>query len=284
MATQVGNAGSKQKCVKIGGAVGFWGESDAALPQFLRHDDIDYIVFDYLAEITMSIMARAKAADPAKGYAIDFVTQVLRTHIREVAAQDIKIIANAGGVNPEACAGAIRTLLSSLGVSRKVGVVLGDDLFHRRDILAERGIQEMFRQTPFPQSDKIASINAYLGAFPIAEALRRGADIVVTGRCVDSALTLGPCIYEFGWTRDDVDALAGGSLAGHIIECGPQATGGNFTDWEDVSDGLADIGYPIAHIRADGGFAITKAANTGGVVSTASVGEQMLYEIGDPSA
>lgn len=268
--------------IRIGGASGFWGESDMAVPQFLEQGDLDYIVFDYLAEITLSIMARARAKNPEAGYATDFVTAALKPNLKAIATQGVKIISNAGGVNPQACGEAVRALIKEAGLDLKVTVVMGDDL---KDRAADFAAQtEMFSGEVFPPAEKIASINAYLGAFPIAEALGRGADIVITGRCVDSAVTLGACIHEFGWARKDWDKLSAGSLAGHIIECGPQATGGNFTDWELVADSLVEAGYPIAEISADGSIEITKPTGTGGLVSIGTVGEQMLYEIGDPQA
>ena len=275
---------STQKTIKIGGASGYWGESDMAVPQFLKAGGLDYIVFDYLAEITMSIMARARAKNPDAGYATDFVTAVVKPNLKEIARQGVKLISNAGGVNPRACGAALEAIIKDAGLDLKVAVITGDDLIDRVEDLAKSGATEMFSGDSFPAPDKLASINAYLGAFPIAEALARGADIVVTGRSVDSAVTLGACIHEFGWSRDDVDALAGGSLAGHILECGPQATGGNYTDWEAFADTLDEVGYPIAEIKADGSFITTKPDETGGGVTIGTVGEQMLYEIGDPQA
>src|SRR5262245_6642720 len=257
-----------------------------ALPQLLKgasseKGPLDYIVFDYLAEITMSIMARQRAKDPAQGYASDFVGG-LKPHLKEITRQKVKILSNAGGVNPRACGEAVRALVKAAGLDLKVAVVEGDDLMPRA---AELGaIKEMYSGDTFPAADKLASINAYLGGFPIAEALKRGADIVITGRSVDSAVTLGACIHEFGWSRDDVDRLAAGSLCGHVLECGAQATGGNFTDWESVADSIWEIGYPIAEVSPDGSFILTKPANTGGKVSVGTAGEQMLYEIGDPQA
>jgi hypothetical protein len=272
------------KTIRVGGACGFWGDASMATPQLLSDGQLNYMVYDYLAEITMSIMARARAEKPDAGYAPDFVSQVLKQNLAEIARQKVKIISNAGGVNPEACAAAVRVLIAERGLDLKVACVTGDDLFGRKDDLARDGISEMFSGEAFPDPKKLLSINAYLGAFPIAKALDEGADIVITGRCVDSAVTLGACIHEFGWTRDDLDRLAGGSLAGHILECGPQATGGNFTDWESVINRLDEIGYPIAEITANGDFVCTKPAGTGGVVSVGTVSEQMLYEIGDPRA
>ncbi len=273
-----------KKIVRIGGASGYWGESDMAVPQFLAAGGLDYIVFDYLAEITMSIMARARATDPEKGYALDFVSSVLKKNLTEIAAQNVKIISNAGGVNPEACARAIRHLIRDLGLDLRVAVVTGDDILQSFRAGAYGSMREMFSGESLPDAEKMMSANAYLGAFPIAAALDKGADIIVTGRCVDSAVTLGACIHEFGWTRDDVDELCGGSLAGHVIECGPQATGGNFTDWRQVADTIVDIGYPIAEIAPDGSFVCTKPQNTGGIVTVGTVSEQIVYEIGDPRA
>ena len=270
--------------IRIGGATGYWGEADLALPQFLAEANLDFIVFDYLAEITMSIMARAKASDPEKGYATDFVGGVVAPHLDSIAQSGIKLISNAGGVNPEACGAAIRHLVDTAGLSLKVAVVTGDDLMPRLDALLDAQPREMFSGDRPPPRESIASANVYLGAFPIAQALDQGADIVITGRCVDSAVTLGACIHRYGWEPGDLDLLAAGSLAGHLIECGPQATGGNYTDWHEVADTLHEVGYPIAEIDGDGSFVITKPAGTGGCVTIGSVGEQLLYEIGDPAA
>jgi len=273
-----------ERLVKIGGASGFWGDASIATPQLLADSGLDFIVYDYLAEITMSILARARARDPAAGYATDFVTSAMAPTLQQIADRKVRIISNAGGVNPVACADAVRALIRDRGLDLKVSVVGGDDLMTQRDALGARSIRDMFSGADFPPAETIASINAYLGAFPIARALDGGADIVITGRCVDSAVTLGACIHTFGWTADRFDRLAAGSLAGHILECGPQATGGNFTDWERVADGLADIGYPIAEIAEDGVFTVRKAEGTGGLVSVGTVAEQMLYEIGDPQS
>ncbi len=275
---------SVTRTIRIGGASGYWGEAAMATPQLLKAGALDYLVYDYLAEITMSIMARARAKDPGQGFAGDFISVVLKSNLQEIARQGVKLIANAGGVNPQACGAAARALIRDAGLDLKVAVVTGDDLLDRADDLAREAYTEMFSGAPFPPADRVASINAYLGAFPIAQALGQGADIVITGRCVDSAVTLGACIHEFGWHAEDWDRLAAGTLAGHLLECGPQVTGGNFTDWEEVADTIHDIGYPIAEITADGAFTLTKPAGTGGKVSIGTVGEQMLYEIGDPQA
>ncbi len=272
----------RQAPVRIGGASGYWGETAVAMPQFLADPDLDYIVFDYLAEITMSIMARSRAKDPHMGYAPDFISQMIIPHASDIKKQGVKIISNAGGVNPMACGAALRSALKQANIDLTVAVVTGDDVSGDLEHFHDRSVREMFNNEPFPATDTIASANAYLGAFPIAQALATGADIVVTGRVVDSAVTLGACIHEFGWSPDDYDQLAGASLAGHIIECGAQATGGNHTDWHLYADHLKDVGYPIAEVAQDGSFVCTKLSGTGGAVTCGTVGEQMLYEIGDP--
>jgi hypothetical protein len=260
-----------------------------ATPQLLRAHKcgdahLDYIVYDYLAEITMSILARAKAKSPETGgYARDFVDAVIKPFAKDIAQTGIKLIANAGGVNPQACGAGVRAVLKEAGLELKVAVITGDDLMADLSEIAARAPTDMFSGASFPNPQNIASINAYLGAFPIAKAIAAGADIIITGRVVDSAVTLGACIHEFGWGEQDWDKLASGSLCGHILECGPQVTGGNFTDWEKAGD-LSDIGYPIAEIRDDGSFVTTKPPGTGGVVNVGTLSEQMLYEIGDPQA
>ena len=272
------------RVIRIGGACGFWGESAMATPQLLADGGIDYLVYDYLAEITMSIMARARAKDAESGYATDFLSAALAPNLEAIAAQGVKILSNAGGVNLAACGRAIEALLASKGIELKVAVVTGDDLMDARDALAGTGITEMFSGAAFPPARSIASVNAYLGAAPIVAALAAGADIVVTGRCADSALALAACRHAFSWDDADLDLQAAGSLVGHLLECGPQATGGNFTDWHDVADSLATIGYPIAEVRADGRCIITKPAGTGGAVTPATVAEQLVYEIEDPQS
>ncbi len=268
--------------VRIGGGSGFWGESDMAVPQLLASGRIDYIAFDYLAEITMSILARARAKNPEAGYATDFVTDVIAPNLQDIAKQGVKLLSNAGGVNPLACAREIEKLIAEAGLNLKVATVTGDDLIDRADQFTSK--QEMFSGAAFPRPEDVASINAYIGAFPIAEALDMGADIVITGRCVDSALTLAACIHAFKWQPNDWDLLAAGSLAGHLIECGPQITGGNHTDWRDIADSLDHIGYPIAEVRHDGAIRIEKPEDSGGQITPGTVSEQMLYEIGDPRA
>ena len=269
------------KTIRIGCASGFWGDSFTAAPQLVRQGNIQYLVFDYLAEITMSILARARDKDPNLGYAHDFVTVTMAQIAREVAEKKIKVIANAGGVNPRGCARALEAMLAKQGVNLKVAYVEGDDVLPALEQWKSQGVKEMFTGAPLPE--KPVSMNVYLGGFPVAAALAQGADVVITGRCVDSAVTLGACIHEFGWTAKDYDKLAGGSLAGHIVECGAQACGGIFTDWDQVPE-WENIGYAIAEISEDGSFIATKPEGTGGLVSVGTVGEQMLYEIGDPQA
>ncbi|MBX3585789.1 MAG: DUF1446 domain-containing protein [Ramlibacter sp.] len=267
------------KVVRIGGASGFWGDSSVAAPQLVARGQVDYLVFDYLAELTMSILAAARAKNPELGYATDFVTVTLKAILQDVVARNIRVISNAGGVNPQACAQAIRALAAEQGLSVKVAVVLGDDVTPLLAQLRGEDVRELQSGAPLP--DKVLTANAYLGALPVKRALDEGAQIVVTGRCVDSAVTLGALMHEFGWADDDHDRLAQGSLAGHIIECGCQATGGLHTDWDSVPD-WAHIGYPVIECHADGHFVTTKPEGTGGLVNCAVIAEQMLYEIGDP--
>ncbi len=270
-----------EKIVRIGGASGFWGDSRVAAPQLVASGGVDYLVFDYLAETTMAILAAARMKDPALGYATDFVEVAMQSVLGEIAARGIKVVSNAGGIHPQACAAALEARIAAAGLSLRVAVVDGDDVSALVPALAARGVRDMESGEPLPA--RVASANAYLGALPIARALAAGADIVVTGRVVDSALVLGPLMHEFGWRADAFDLLAAGSLAGHIVECGCQATGGLFTDWESVPD-WAHIGYPIAECRADGMFDIVKPAGTGGLIARAAIAEQLLYEIGDPGA
>ncbi|OUM02957.1 acyclic terpene utilization AtuA family protein [Variovorax sp. JS1663] len=269
------------KIVRIGGASGFWGDSMVAAPQLVAHGNIDYLVFDYLAETTMAILASARAKKPEMGYATDFVDIAMKSVLPEVKRRGIKVISNAGGIHPEGCADALRALAQAQGIELRVAVVEGDDVAAQMPGLRDRGITDMFTDEPLP--DTVLSANAYLGAQPIAAALAAGAEVVITGRCVDSAVTLGALMHEFGWQAGDHDLLASGSLAGHIIECGCQATGGLHTDWEDIPD-WAHIGYPVIECHADGNFVVTKPPGTGGKVIRAAVAEQMLYEIGDPGA
>ncbi|MES2033762.1 MAG: acyclic terpene utilization AtuA family protein [Pseudomonadota bacterium] len=269
------------KIVRIGGAGGFLGDSSVAAPQLLRGGDLDYMILDYLAEATMSSLGQLRAARPDQGYARDFTDWVWKDNLHELKAQGVKIITNAGGLNPRACRDRMEALAAKAGLSFKIAIVEGDDLAGRLDELKGRGLTEMFTGAAFPDPKAVFTANAYFGAEPIAAALAAGADMVITGRVVDSALALAPLMHEFGWTVDDHDLLSEGSLAGHVIECGAQATGGLFTDWEDVPD-WAHIGYPVIECHADGSFVVTKPAGTGGLVSPAAVAEQILYEVGDP--
>ena len=229
----------------------------------------------------MAILAAARAKQPEMGYATDFVDIAMKSVLPEVMKRGIKVVANAGGINPQACAAALQALAASQGLQPRIAVVEGDDITALLPGLREQGCTDMFSGEPLPE--KVLSANAYLGAWPIAQALNAGADIVITGRCVDSATTLGPLIHAFGWKEHDFHQLAGGSLAGHIIECGCQATGGLHTDWQDIPD-WHHIGYPIVDCQADGSFVLHKPPGTGGKVLRAAVAEQLLYEIGDPGS
>ena len=268
------------KKVRIGCASGFYGDSQLAAKQLVEKGNIDYLVFDYLAEVTMAILARAKAKDENLGYAVDFVSITLNNILKTCAEKGIKIVANAGGVNVPACIAAIENLCEQQGIQLKVAGIYGDDL--SADIESLRQSQD-FRelQTHVELPEKLASINAYLGAEPIAEALR-SADIIVTGRVVDSAVVIGPLVHEFGWNKQQYDLLAQAALAGHIIECGAQCTGGNFTDWHLVPD-FSNMSYPIVEVSENGDFSVQIAPETGGMVTPATVAEQIVYEIGDPA-
>jgi hypothetical protein len=263
----------RKELVRIGGASGFWGDSATGAIELVASGQVDYLVFDYLAELTMSLLASARMKNPELGYATDFVTVAMRSVLKDALAGGVRIIANAGGMNPRACAAALQGLAAELDVTLKIAVVEGDDVMALLPALRAEGV---------PLPEKIVSANAYLGALPIKRALDAGAQVVITGRCVDSAVTLGALLHEFDWSMDDYDRLAAASLAGHLIECGCQGVGGLHTDWEAVPD-WAHSGYPIVACRPDGSFAITKPAGTGGLVTPATVAEQLLYEIGDPA-
>ncbi|MFM7028241.1 MAG: acyclic terpene utilization AtuA family protein [Chakrabartia sp.] len=267
------------KPITIGGGAAFFIDSAMAVPQLLGAG-VDYILLDYLAEGAMGLLGRMKKADPQGGFPGDFMDVHIGPFLTQIAATGTKIMANAGGVNPEALAALLRARIADLGLNIPVAVVTGDDLMDQLPDLADA--RDMFTGAPFPRQG-VTSCNAYLGAFPIAKALADGAQIVLTGRVVDSALALGPLIHEFGWGAEDWDKLAGGTIAGHLIECGPQATGGTFTDWHQV-EGWENIGAPMVECFADGSCIVTKPEGTGGLVSRGTVAEQMLYEVSDPQA
>jgi hypothetical protein len=267
-----------EKIIRIGGASGAWGDSPGALPQLLGAG-VDYLMMDYLAEVTMSLLARAKMKDPNAGFPSDFVDYLKRV-LPQLAKRGVKVASNAGGVNPSGCKRALEAVIAELGLSLRVAMVEGDDVMPLiEELRAET--REAVSNDPLPK--KLLTANAYLGAIPIKAAFDGGADIVITGRCADSALALGILMHEFGWKAADYTHLGAGSLVGHLLECGPQAVGGTYTDWERVPD-WHNIGYPIAECRADGSFVILKPDGTGGLIEPGVIAEQALYEIGDPAS
>jgi hypothetical protein len=267
------------RIVRIGGASGAWGDSPRAIPQLLG-GPVDYLMMDYLAEVSMSLLARARLKAQEAGFPPDFVAY-LKGSLKEIARRGIKIVSNAGGVNPKGCAAALQAVVDELGLALRIATVEGDDVMPIVESLRAEGVREASSGAPLPP--RLLTANAYLGALPIKAALNLGADIVITGRCADSALALGILMHEFGWAADDYDRLAAGSLVGHLLECGAQGVGGLHTDWETVPN-WENIGYPLAECREDGTFVLTKPDNTGGLVIPGSVAEQALYEIGDPAA
>ena len=272
--------------VRVAAGQGFWGDWLEAPVRQVEGGPIDYLMMDYLAEVTMSIMQKQKSRDPNAGYARDFVPLIERI-LPTLVSKRIRVTSNAGGVNPRGCAEAVLAVARKLGFAGKVnvGLVSGDDILPRLDELIARGheLRDMDSGRPLSDiRDKVLSANAYLGMAPIVTALEQGADIVVTGRVTDTGLTLGPLFHEFGWRTNDWDKVAAGTVAGHIIECGAQSSGGNLLrDWRKVQ-GLANPGFPIVEASPDGTFVVTKHPRTGGIVNVPSVTEQLVYEMGDP--
>ena len=279
---------STNRPIRIASGQGFWGDWLEAPVRQVTGGPIDYLMMDYLAEVTMSIMQKQRSRDPALGYAKDFVP-LMGQLLPEIVARGVRVTANAGGVNPLACAEAVLTCAREQGLAGKVRVALvtGDDIMSRLDELTEQGHELHNMETGEPLSlvrDLIQSANVYLGAWPIVQALKRGGDIVITGRVTDTGLALAPMIHSFGWRKDDWPKMAAGTVAGHIIECGAQCTGGNcLVNWERIPR-MDDPGYPIVEASPDGTFVVTKHEGTGGRVSVASITEQLLYEMGDPKS
>jgi hypothetical protein len=265
--------------IRIGGASGAWGDSPRAIPQLLRAKP-HYLMMDYLAEVSLSLLARARQKSPEAGFPPDFVAY-LKDHLAQIARDHVRIVSNAGGVHPHGCAAALRTVCDTLGISLRIAVVEGDDVLPYLESLRAQDVREATSGAPLPP--RLLTANAYLGALPICAALGAGADIVITGRCADSALALGILMHEFKWEANDYHLLAAGSLIGHLLECGAQGVGGLHTDWRDVPD-WENIGYPVAECEADGTCVLTKPEGTGGLVIPGALAEQVLYEIGDPSA
>ncbi len=275
-----------KQTVRVAGGQGFWGDLLTAPVDQVRKGPIDYLMLDYLAEVTMSILQKQMNRDPQAGYARDFVT-LMREILPDCVEKDIKVLSNAGGVNVAGCAEAIRDAANDLGLSGKVriGVVTGDDVLDRLDQFIADGIEIKSMDTGEPLAairDKVQSANVYLGAAPLVEALEKGANVIVGGRLTDTGLTLAPLMHEFGWSFDDWDKVSAGTIAGHIIECGAQSSGGNCQyDWKNIPD-MANVGFPIVEASPNGEFIITKHEGTGGRVNIQSVKEQLLYEMGDP--
>jgi len=272
--------------VRVAGGQGFWGDDIDAPRRQVEGGPVDYLMLDYLAEVTMSILQKQKERDPSLGYARDFVG-AMEAVLPAVVSRGVRVVANAGGVNPAACGSAVNAMANARGAKGKltIGVVSGDDLLPRLDQLIQSGHALSNMDTGAPLSsvrERVVSANAYLGSTPIVEALARGANVVITGRSTDTALTMAPLRFEFGWPDNAWNQLAAGIVAGHIIECGAQCSGGNcLYDWRSIPD-LANVGYPIVEAASDGSFTVTKHPGTGGRVSVQTVTEQLVYEMGDP--
>ncbi len=270
--------------ILVANGQGFWGDSILGPIRLVNEGPLDYLTLDYLAEVTMSIMQKLKSRNPEMGYATDFV-EMIRRVLPECRKKGIKIVANAGGVNPQACRRAVANVIRELGLSGiRVGIVEGDDILDDLRSLIDEGepFKNMDNGEPLePYLDRVVTANVYIGAEPIVEALRQGADIVITGRATDPSVVLAPMIYEFNWPMDDMDLMAAGTIAGHIVECGAQCTGGNFVHWRDIPD-MSRIGYPVIEARSDGTFSVTKHEGTGGRVTRETVTSQLVYEMGDP--
>jgi len=275
---------AERKTVRVANGQGFWGDSVDAPARLIEEGPLDYLTLDYLAEVTMSILQKLYRRDPTKGYATDFIDLIRRT-LPTLIERRVRVVANAGGVNPAACRQALFEVAREHGArGLKIGTVAGDDILGRLDELQEAGVSLANLDDGRPLSeirDRVLSANVYLGSFPIAMALRQGADIVVSGRTTDPGLVLSPLIAEFGWAEDQWDLLAAGTVAGHIAECGAQCTGGNFSRWWEI-EGWDHLGYPVLECRPDGSFVVTKHENTGGMVTVDTVSEQLVYEMGDP--
>ena len=271
---------TSDKKIRVGCASAFYGDSQLSARQLVEKGDIDYLVFDYLAEVTMAILAKAKSKDERLGFAMDFVTVAMKDVLADCAKKGIKVVANAGGVNVPGCISALEQLCEAQNLNLKIAGVYGDNLADRVEEFKGDAMPENQSGEPLPE--RLASMNAYLGAKPIADALAAGADIVVTGRVVDSAVVIAPLMHEFEWQATDYDHLAQAALAGHVLECGAQCTGGNFTDWHLVPD-FSNMSYPIAEVSQDGSFVVEIPRETGGLITTGSVAEQIVYEIGDPA-
>jgi len=276
---------SGRKTLRIANGQGFWGDSVDAPVRLIEEGPLDFLTLDYLAEVTMSIMQKQRRRDPQRGYATDFVDLIRRT-LPALLERDIRVVANAGGVNPHACREALMEVAREQNATGlKIGTVTGDDILERLDELIDSGatLANLDDGRPLAEiRDRVLSANVYIDSFAVADALRGGARIVVSGRSTDPGLVLSPLIAEFGWEKTDWDRLAAGTLAGHIIECGAQCTGGNFSRWWEI-EGWDRLGYPVLEVAADGSFVVTKHENTGGMVTVDTVAEQMLYEMGDPT-